>query len=815
MSNTPESKIHLLGKESRDRAEAVGKAAWIIEDTMNDQLFTYYPSQKEARDLCIENAYADRDCKWALALMVFLTIFEVPPWCDTTRNQWWFPDPGDDRCQIKDVNVDDLFLSGIAYWPPYIGLIIECCVLVPIARKALLEMKLQKVYFDPLRGPDDTDYPIKSMNKFIIAMVLFEIVDMLVFLLVRPRFRLAFIARTTFLAFLPWVRKLVLLITKVIVQMATTGVFLLGMICLFAWMGLAIFIQLDGSGDDKHHPPNKGLDSIPNALNSMFVAGNTDDFIGVLLPSYTHYRLSGLMWFAHLSITHVLLLSLVLDTLVSSYMESHEQDEGEEEEEEGEEAGSEEGSSAGEGESEGEGPNRVERTRNGITLAFDTLAKGPNMSGNGEKLSKDAVLAFIMEVGRCPAKKTITMESAIVMYEAAVNRNDEGEENNNCDGSVGRAEFCNVCSMLQSPFKFSETDSPLKEEFPWIWNSTWFQKVIESVKKKTFDTIMDYILLVNLLLVCVEVFIDLHCKNKPHCEVPNYMKTLELLFSFTYVFEVGIKLSVHSWRHYSSQPANLFDFVTTWLLLFSSVAEELNLSRNKDFKKYMNMLRLLRLLRVLKKLKNWKSVQFVTKAIATLATRSKKILLLLGVVVFFFTALGVQLWGGMLYIRDELKETEYGEKKYYVFNFNDVLMSFGTWVVILFCEYLQEFGDAVVATAGESHLMKASRYIFYVFYVASVCVVFELVKAFTIEVFVTLTKEHNKEEDKDHPQADQDQAVKRLEAVGTFLNNHGLSLHVSKHDDAELFTKIKEKLENPIRDEAEDHHGGHKDESHR
>merc|ERR1719265_1594379 len=131
------------------------------------------------------------------------------------------------------------------------------------------------------------------------------------------------------------------------------------------------------------------------------------------------------------------------------------------------------------------------------------------------------------------------------------------------------------------------------------------------------------------------------------------MTRLDLVFSLSYAGEVFAKLSVWSFAEYWSNTANQFDFWTTWLLLSTCLLQGV-------LARYANLLRLLRLLRVLKQLKTLKSVQFMIATITQLVITSKDILTLLGVVVFFFTALGVQLWGGLLYDGNSLLEgTEY------------------------------------------------------------------------------------------------------------------------------------------------------------
>jgi len=215
-----------------------------------------------------------------------------------------------------------------------------------------------------------------------------------------------------------------------------------------------------------------------------------------------------------------------------------------------------------------------------------------------------------------------------------------------------------------------------------------------------------------------------------------------LIFSFVYLTECGLKLCVWSWEEYRSSGANIFDFVTTWLLLGSSLLEEVAGSAG-PLKRYMNVLRLLRLVRVIKQLKNIPQVIFMVSTIIRLVTEAKDILTLLLVVMYFFTSLSVQLFGGLLYkSRPELQESEYSEADFWVLNFNDFLLAFGVWVVMLLCEYKAEFATAVMKTSKIPY----SWIIFFIFYIFAVSIIFELVKAFTIEVFVTLHRENHEKQ---------------------------------------------------------------------
>merc|ERR1719359_1829907 len=138
--------------------------------------------------------------------------------------------------------------------------------------------------------------------------------------------------------------------------------------------------------------------------------------------------------------------------------------------------------------------------------------------------------------------------------------------------------------------------------------------------------------------------------------------------------------------------------------------------------------------------------------ITKLVIMSKDILTFLGVVVFFYTSLGVQAFGGLLYDGNPaLAGSEYLEAKQSVLNFNDVPMGFALWFVMLLCEYVANFADAVDRTSA----IPGAWLVFPIFYVCAVSIVFELVKAFTIEVFIDLHEKKDEEPEPDFEGCDE------------------------------------------------------------
>merc|ERR1719401_3059817 len=417
-------------------------------------------------------------------------------------------------------------------------------------------------------------------------------------------------------------------------------------------------------------PVNKGFETFRTTLNTMFVAGSTDEFVGCFLRTYTAHRASGLLWLTFLIIVQVLLLNLVLDTLVAAYTRYQEKAE------------------------ERDSAEAVE----GIKEAFRTMSE---LSPTGDHLSKDMFLEFTKEFSRSPNVRPIPEKNADIVFKAV---------DKDGSGQIDEMEFFSICGVVQYDFWTTLYDSPVKEAVPALWNNALFQRFRTCVHSGGFDTFMNWVLMVNLMLVICESVYDLN-----DWQETAVMENLELSFSLVYVLEVSLKLCVWDFGYYWSLRSNVFDFITTWLLLASSVLDELAASSSgTNIKRYMNILRLLRLLRVLKQLKRLKKVQLMVETICNIVSASKHIMTLLGVVTFFFSALSVQLWGGILYKSNPtLEETEYKEKHLWVLNFNDFGTAFGVWVVSLLCEYVPVFPDAI----AKSSSITGSWLIFLFFYI--------------------------------------------------------------------------------------------------
>jgi two pore calcium channel protein len=713
--------VPLIDKNSR-----IQQAAWELEDAIYDRRLpkedniTRFPGELgEARSHHVHVMNASNNYNTAIVALIILTFVEVPPWCHERHgdnmNIWKFQS-GAEWCPLPEVARQDSNpnLSGIMYLPPGYAFIIEMIIEWVIISKFWHEFTLEQKHFAPMGT--SIRMPLSSLG-FIFACG--SIVDTGVFMLFRVPFRLTFIFRTGLIFLLPGVQHIFWQIFNrtVLTEFGSVAVFFLGTMVFFAWIGLTVFQGADTfsymEGEEKVLASH-GFESFFNAINTMFIGGVTGEFIDCFLPSFVVYRLSGIVWMIYLLLTQVLFKNLVMDTLISAYLK------GKDEEEE----------------------IIVSCQISSMTSAFKLL------SDDGELILKEDFLTFVKALATSPRWKPIPLEVLDMMY-------DEFE-------GITKANWVNMCALLQSEFWVTDLAAPYlkdKKDCEWITDAVWE----EEGQISKFDVIMNWVLMFNLIMVLIESTYDL-------MEIPEpaILDTIEMTFSFVYVGEVAVKLVVKSFGEYWASLANKFDFFTTWLLLSTSMLKYLPFASVKtDLAKYANILRLLRLIRIIKQLKRYKQVQFMLRVITRIVSCAGEVLELTGTFFFFFCTLAVNLFGGLLHEGNEaLEGSEYAEHHWYVLNFNDMLMAFMTWFVQIICEYVPNYSDALTRTGTAAGLAYGpySGLVVLFFYITTAAIMYELLLAFTVDVFMAVLEEDEEEEtDKEMLEEKEEEEIEKKE----------------------------------------------------
>eukprot|EP00928_Gymnodinium_smaydae_P014755 TRINITY_DN15428_c0_g1_i1.p1 TRINITY_DN15428_c0_g1~~TRINITY_DN15428_c0_g1_i1.p1 ORF type:complete len:606 (-),score=142.93 TRINITY_DN15428_c0_g1_i1:73-1890(-) len=536
--------------------------------------------------------------------------------------------------------------------------------------------------------------------------------------LIHQSIRFTFIFRTGLLLLLPGPQRLFFRIFNrtMLGEWASIAVFFVGNTLFFAWIVVTLFQNKDlanmvaWTSEEEEILANHGFETFRASIYTMFLAGTTEGFTDIFMPSFVVSRWFGLLWFAYLLIAQVLLLNLVIDAFVAAYMTGSEELE----------------------------EKLCESQAHQIHSAFQDL------SGGGAHVRKDVFLRFVDEYGKSPLVQPVSREIAEAIYDKT--------------GNMTKEAFCDACIVLQRKLWLAPADSIVASCSPSTWRSGAFQKLHHIVwypqQQPAFDEFMNWVLTTNLVLILVQSAYDLNKWSKP-----SWMHVLSVCFTLAYVVEVVVKLLVKSFAEYWSFGANRFDFLTTWLLLGTTLIKYVpSAAVHGNLAHYANILRLLRLVRVVKQLKRYPRVQFMVMVIGRMVQASGDILVLLGTMMFFFVTFSVNFFGGLFYKGNpQLEGLDYEKKYWFVFNYNDSIMAFTTWYTNLLQEYMPEMAEALqkVVPGGWGDY---AWYIYPVFYVIGVSILFEVLVAFTVETFLALKEQYDGEEEEEDEEAEEKKA---------------------------------------------------------
>jgi len=347
------------------------------------------------------------------------------------------------------------------------------------------------------------------------------------------------------------------------------------------------------------------------------------------------------------------------------------------------------------------------------------------------------------------------------------------------NGVLTSTEFVDMCDVLQHKFAITKRDSCI---FAKTAGSSFHGFLKECMENGTdgpdfgygcrfmdspFDVFMNCVLASNVVWIILQSIYDLN--DIPEADWFSYLDTF---FCLVYLLEVTMKLCRWSWEEYWKYIDNRFDFVTT-LILVGAALVVLFSNISRTVLRNVNMLRLVRLL---KALNNIPAYQRTFMVISRMISTCLDVLLMNFLIIYLWSALGVQLFGGQL-VEDNPrlagKGLDYFDSHFEVYNFNDMPSGMVTLFFFMITNWVDQIATVCMALAPEfSPFWFVTCAFLLSFYVLSPLLAFNVFTAFSIDVYCKLQEFADKEE-----QGEKSEIEKNIEKIKIQLAEQGFCLH--------------------------------------
>lgn len=296
------------------------------------------------------------------------------------------------------------------------------------------------------------------------------------------------------------------------------------------------------------------------------------------------------------------------------------------------------------------------------------------------------------------------------------------------DFKINLDEFADLCTAIG--LRFQKEDVPsIFEGCPSFYHSLASEKLRDFVRGATFEYIIVFVLLVNLVAVIIETTLDIQNNSGQ-----TFWQKLEFIFGWLYVIEMALKVYTYGFENYWRDGQNRFDFVITWVIVIGETAtfvapDGLTFLSNGEWIRYLLIARMLRLIRLLLHVAQYRGF------VATFLTLIPSLMPYLGTIfciLCFYCSLGLQIFGGIVNTGNpNLASTDLADNDYYLFNFNDYPSGMVTLFNILVMGNWQVWMQSYKELTGT-----AWTYVYFVsFYLISVLWLLNLIVAFVLEAF--------------------------------------------------------------------------------
>ena len=350
-----------------------------------------------------------------------------------------------------------------------------------------------------------------------------------------------------------------------------------------------------------------------------------------------------------------------------------------------------------------------------LKRAFAIL-DGPQPTGALPRKLMEDVFAEVSHYRRLVA--TIDKDRGRVIF---------GALDTNRDGMLSEEEFMRLGSLLAVRFKRARSRVTIVGRliegcFPGCFNSDGFRRFEACVRHRAFDFGIDCMLMLNAVLLIVEELPILTGVDDiiNYDDVP-WARPVAAVFTSLFSVEMCVKLLALGWHDYTASKSNCFDGVVTITSVCVAIYAAAAVGDQQGIVRYILAVRLGRFGRLLGAIPQ---VAVVVATFVRMLPAASKLLQVLFVAMYCFSALGTQLFGGLINYgpeRDILAGTPnlsaddpgyepgttFGASNYFANNFNDVasgmvvcfeLLVVNNWFII--CEGFAQVAHVRFGSAG-------------------------------------------------------------------------------------------------------------------
>eukprot|EP00928_Gymnodinium_smaydae_P045224 TRINITY_DN30166_c1_g3_i1.p1 TRINITY_DN30166_c1_g3~~TRINITY_DN30166_c1_g3_i1.p1 ORF type:complete len:760 (+),score=148.72 TRINITY_DN30166_c1_g3_i1:94-2373(+) len=299
---------------------------------------------------------------------------------------------------------------------------------------------------------------------------------------------------------------------------------------------------------------------------------------------------------------------------------------------------------------------------------------------------------------------------------------------------ISDSEFKVVFDVLASESQRRFRPPILECLCPWLRQSAHWQGVKAFVKHAYFDAFVDTLLIVSLGLTFLET-LDLLSGISSETSEPPWLSRLQLAITLVFILEAIVKLATQGFQVYWSSLKNKFDLVVTSATVAAVLAVYMpNGFNDKKFIRYVCMLRVARVATLLLR---WRSYELLANTLVRMAPQAISMVKVLLYVMYIFSLVGVQLFGGVINTDPEspyseaVADSDFNNSSgYFANNFNDMPSGMILLMELLVVNNWWVLCDGFTAAVGP-----AGRLYFVSFYVFGVLVCLNIVVAFTVSAF--------------------------------------------------------------------------------